>query len=236
MHEMTSALQELLSDHPDIPLEWRLRSPADGGPSDRLTVEGARRGPLGEMETVGAFRVDRDAARWLVTPERSPEGDLIRTAARVVVDMRHPTADLPPDEAFRFHVVGFHPSADDVLSGEYTLTSSREGDPPIVVHGIPAETGDMWHFEMTRDGSEQSTWFETSLSRVRDEALDLDYYAFWSIYNGIGDDSRVLAHASLFDAADLIWHHHPALKPDSSSDHGEALLCLADHLATALRA
>ncbi|MDT1795648.1 hypothetical protein QLF86_25880, partial [Salmonella enterica subsp. enterica serovar Oslo] len=68
-------------------------------------------------------------------------------------------------------------------------------DPTFVVRAraTASQAGGLWSFEIPREGHSASTWFETALIRKADKDLGTVHYEWWSLYNGIGDDSRVLA-------------------------------------------
>lgn len=226
---IATVLDALLFPFPGLPLSWVIsRRPRR---ENAYVVRAVRRGPLDEQTVIGAFHVDEEAAVWTVTPERSPEGDLVRAAARLTVEEFFPTAALPPADRMRFDISEVERDSEDPFVGVYRLTSVL--DPTFVVRAraTASQAGGLWSFEISREGHSASTWFETALIRKADKDLGTVHYEWWSLYNGIGDDSRVLARASLFAGGDVIWHRHPALQPDSSTDHGEVLLCLAEHVA-----
>lgn len=224
-------LEGVLSDLPDPPFQWDVRVEQRPETSPEVTVAAVRIGLLGEPSVVGAFRIDAREAVFDVTPERSPEGALVHDAVTRVAAHHFPSVPVPGLPGNRYTVRWCGSDPDDAPAGDYAVRCARTGSDTARIRCRPLTPGRSWGFQVVRPDAASSSWFELSLDRVVDEFTGEPISTFWAVYNGIDDDSRVLAHATILESGRVIWHTHPALMPDDASDAGELLLALVEALA-----
>lgn len=229
--QLAVELSTVLAGHPEPPFRWDVTVHDDGAPGRQVVVSALRTGLLGEIVTVGRFRITAEHAVWDLTAERSPEGRLVRAGLDRLRSAHFPTAVLTEPPPRRFQLVRGPDDRAPAWEGDLHVVSTRDGRLRAVARGVPVDPGRHWNFELSGVGFAHPSWIEISLQRTRDDFLDDHVNTFWAVYNGIGDDSRVLAHATLRDRGELVWHCHPALMPDSATDAGDVLLALAEHLA-----
>lgn len=229
--EIQAHLAELVSHQPDLPLHWEVTAGQAPAGHPWVRIAAVRRGLLGESTVVGAFRIDEREAVFDVTAERSPEGALVHDALARVAAEHFPAATVPGQPGNRYSVRWCGPDPDDAPAGEYVVKCVGTGTETAQIRCRPLTPGRSWGFQVVRPDSTSSSWFELSLDRVVDERLGEPDSTFWAVYNGIDDDSRVLAHATILESGSIVWHTHPALMPDTASDAGEMLLALVEALA-----